>query len=105
MQVDLDVETKKAAEAQAALLGYVSLAAMLRVVATGLARDYRANPDVDRSAKALSPTVAAAKIAIPKTTNLPPPEQFTHWPAHISRDIYRTDRELYRLLIETGEIH
>jgi len=101
VQIELSREVKTAAEAQAAFLGYASLAAMLRVMATGLARDHRTNM---AASSATDTAVAATLVATPPTTNPPDPQQFTKWPAHISHDIATTDPDLYRLLIAAGDI-
>ncbi|HUC87056.1 MAG TPA: hypothetical protein VMR75_01870 [Candidatus Saccharimonadales bacterium] len=108
VQVEIAREVKIAAEVQAVSLGYPSLAIMLRVIATGLAHDYHASgqslPPLD-TPSATSSANAIAQAALPKSTLLPPPEQFTHWPDHFGPELAQDDPALYRLLIETGQVY
>jgi hypothetical protein len=106
VQIIVSPEVKVSAEAQAATLGYATLAAMLRVVAVGLARDYQqTNPNYSPAEAAQASTRTGIDHATPATTNLPPPDHFEHWPKYVSRDIHKTDPQLYRFYIENGIIN
>ncbi len=90
--IRLSNHTKLSAENQAFKLGYASLAALLKVMATLLA---------DRDTDEVRSNQSKPLKMLGK---LPHPDQFTHWPPNVAPTIATTDPELYAFYIQIGII-
>jgi hypothetical protein len=108
VQFELSEAVKYHAEWAAVEEGYASLAAYMKVVATGLARRRTGrSKSVGTLATALRPHRKPPKVVEPSSQrgDLPDPSQFKHWPIYATPHIAETDPEMYRFLIEAGAIH
>ncbi|HUC20036.1 MAG TPA: hypothetical protein VMR98_00910 [Candidatus Polarisedimenticolaceae bacterium] len=104
IQVIIEPDIKRAAEAAARRMGYSSLASLLRVLSNNLAREAARNQEEVPLPLRSTPPPKSLEPVIVRQPTLPAPEQFTVWPQYVSRSLWQTDPELYLFYIEAGII-